>query len=215
MPTISRSTPASNGGRSSITSSTGTSLVRRTRSTMRTSAAATSSRSPGLRPQRGDRAPRLDEMRAREIDGRLEAARQRRRHVRTAGPLRGLQLHEDRAEPLRQRVVDVAGNAIALFEHRLTTRLEQAAIDETAVVEREGGLPGGGVDQRPPPAPLALGILDAGQGDPSERLRRQVQRRDEQRLHGRGPVEFAHRLGQPLIVSVGTRRFPCGPLRTR
>ena len=163
MPMISRSTPASNAGSSSITSSTGTSLVRRARSTMRTQRRGHVFALAGLRPQRRDRAARLDQMRAREIDGGLEAARQRRRQVRAAGALRGLQLHEDRAEPLRQRVVDVAGDAIALFEHRLTTRLEQAAIDEPAVVERERGLPRGGVDQRPPPAPLALGILDARQ----------------------------------------------------
>ena len=109
-------------------------------------------------------------MRAREIDRGLEAARRRRRQARRAAALRRLQLHEDGAEALRQRVVNVARDAVALFEHRLAPRFEQALFDEPAVVERQRRLPRRRIEQRTPPAPLALESCDARQRDPAERL---------------------------------------------
>ena len=146
------------GGSSSIASSIGTSVVRCARSAMRCSAAATSSRSLRLRPQRRHRSARLDQVRARQIDGRLEAARGRRRQADPAAALRRLQLHQDRAEALRQRVVDVARDAVALLEHRLAALFEPALIGQPAVVERQRRLPRRGFEQRAAPAPLALGI---------------------------------------------------------
>ena len=68
---------------------------------------------------------------------------------RDAAALRRLQLHQDGAEALRQRVVDVARDAVALLEHRLPARFEQALIGEPAVIERERGLTRRGVDAAP------------------------------------------------------------------
>ena len=95
-------------------------------------------------------------MRPREMDGCFEAARCGRRQTRCAAPLRGLQLHENRAEPLRQHVVNVARDGVALFEHRLTSRFTQTLIDKSAVVQRQRRLARRGVEQRMAPAPLAV-----------------------------------------------------------
>ena len=80
----------------------------------------------------------------------------RRRQRPPAGALRRLQLHQDRREALRQRVVDVAGDAVALFEHRLTARFERLCSSEAAVVQGQRRLPRHRLEQRRAPATLAL-----------------------------------------------------------
>ena len=160
MPMISRSTPASKAGSSSISRSIGTSLVRRAE-------IRSSCRAPRRRPRRiglriaappPSAAPRRDACARgprRSRDSGRSPGEQRRRPA----ALRRLQLHEDRAEALRQRVVNVACDAVALFEHGLPSRFEEALVDETAVVQRECRLAGRRVQQRMPPAPFALGLL--------------------------------------------------------
>ena len=71
--------------------------------------------------------------------------------------LRRLQLHQDRGEPLRQVVVNVARQAVALFEHRLAALFAAIEIDQPAVVQRERGLTRDRLDERDAP-PLALGL---------------------------------------------------------
>ena len=141
-------------------------------------------------------------MGAGEIDGRLEAARRRGWQARGSAPLRRLELHQNGAKTLRQRVVNVARNPVAFLENRLSPLFEQTLVDDAAVIERERRLARRGVEQRVAPAAFALGIVDAGQRDPAERLRRQLQRRHQQRADAGRTIERAYRLRQPDVVAV-------------
>ena len=201
MPMISRSTPASNGGRASIARSIGTSVVRRARSVMRCERGGDVLLVARLRPQRGDRAARLDHVRAREVDAPSRGCAPPPPAGSTGRALRRLQLHQDGGEALRQRVVDVARDAIALFEHRLAPLFEPALLGQPAVVQRQRRLTRHGVEQRAAPAPLAARNRGRRQRHPAEVARRQHQRRDEQRVDAGRGVERAHRLGQPRVVA--------------
>ena len=109
-----------------------------------------------LGPERGHGSARFDEMGARQVHRRIETTRDRRRHEAAAHPLRSLQLHQDRPEPLRERVVNIARHAVTLFEHRLPARFELALLREPAVVERQRRLAGGGIEQGKAPSALAI-----------------------------------------------------------
>ena len=76
-----------------------------------------------VRTKRADRSPRLGQVRAGEIDRGLDASRDGRRQ-RAGLALRGLQLHQDRGEPLREVVVNVARQPVALLEDRLAALFE-------------------------------------------------------------------------------------------
>ena len=171
-------------------------------STSRSSAAATSSKL-FLRAQRADRPARFDHVRAREVDRGLEAARDGR-WQRRRGSLGALQLHQDGGEALRERVVDVARQAVALFEHGLTARLGLALFGELALMERERRLARHRVEQRAVPrATVAERHASARQREPSQVARRQDERRDEHDIDPVRRVERADRLGQ------ARRRRPC------
>ena len=71
------------------------------------------------------------------------------------GALRPLQLHQDGGEALRQRVVDVAGEAVALLEHGLPARLGPALFGELALMQRQRRLPRHRVEQRAVPGAIA------------------------------------------------------------
>ena len=132
----------------------------------------------------------------------VEADDRGRREAAGAAALRRLQVHQDCAEALGERVVNVACDPVSLLQHGLASRLEQALIDQAAVIQRERRLLRGRVEQCVTPAPLALGVSDTRQRNPAERLRRQSKGSHQQRLHVRRTIECAHRLGQPVIVSV-------------
>ena len=93
--------------------------------------------------------------------------------------LRRLQLHQDGGEALRQRVVDVAGQAVALFEDGLSPRLGTALFGELALMERQRRLPRHCVEQRAMPGAIAERCPAGGQREPSEVTRRQHERCDE------------------------------------
>ena len=109
-----------------------------------------------VRTQRADRSPRFRQMRARQVDGGLDARGDRRRQDARL-PLRRLQLHQDGRESLRQVVVNVARETVALFEDRLAPLLAPILLDETAVVQRQRRLTRDRLDQHDAP-PLALGL---------------------------------------------------------
>ena len=109
-----------------------------------------------VRPERADRSARFGQMRARQIHRGLDARRHRRRQA--AGlALSALELHENGGEPLREVVVDVAGEAVALLEDRLAPLFEPIELHHPAVMQRESRLPGDGFDQHHAP-PLAVGL---------------------------------------------------------
>src|SRR5688500_19349007 len=70
--------------------------------------------------ERADRTTCFRQMRACQIDRVLDVARDGWRH-RAGLALRSLQLHQDRGESLRQVVVNIAREAIAFLEDRLTS----------------------------------------------------------------------------------------------
>ena len=216
MPMISRSTPASNAGSSSITSSTGTSLVRCARSTMRRSAAATSSRSLGLRPQRRHRAARLDQVRAREIDRGLEAARRRRRQARRAG----------RAAPPAAASGWRRSPAPACRGCR--ARCGCALRAPPGAAPRAGSDRRGGCSRAPasPAAPSRRAARDASGARTRNRstLESAIQPSvcggscsgaTSSASHAGGAVERAHRLRQPRVVAVVLEDRGRGPRRRR
>ena len=95
-------------------------------------------------------------MNTREFHRGLDAHCDRR--VQAASfPLRGLKLHENRSEPLRQVVVNVAGEAVSLLEDPFSALLAPIEVDEAAVVQSQGGLTGDRLDQHDAPPP-ALGV---------------------------------------------------------
>ena len=72
--------------------------------------------------------------------------------------LRRLKLHQDRGEPLREVVVDVARQPVALFEDRLAPLFDRRLSSiEPAVMQRQRRLPRDRFDQHDAP-PLALGL---------------------------------------------------------
>ena len=86
--------------------------------------------------KRADRPPRLDHVRAGEIDRRLEL----RPHFwrqRAGFSLSGLQLHQDRCESLRKVVVNVAREPVAFLEDRLAALFQPALFGQAALVQRE------------------------------------------------------------------------------
>ena len=154
-------------------------------------------------PQRPDRSPRLGHVGAREIDRGVELQRNGRGHRRLRRlALRRLQLHEDRAEALREVVVDVARQPVPLLEDRLTPLLEAAALDHAAVVQRKRGLARHRFDQHhaPPAGAFARRHAAVRQLDPPERLRPEHERRDDHAAHVDIALARAHFRRQPRIV---------------
>ena len=125
------------------------------RSARRLSAVAMSSPSPTFgRSAPTDRRASTMCVRARSTAVSMLARDCRRQ--RRALPLRGLQLHQDRGEPLREVVVNVAGEPIALLEDRLAALLEPASARQAALVQRQRRLPRNRLDQRDAPPAVAL-----------------------------------------------------------
>src|SRR4030095_2640504 len=83
-----------------------------------------------IRTKGADRAPRFHHMRAGEIDRDVDVARRLRRS--RAFALRGLELHEDGAESLREVVVNIARQAIALLEDRLAAFFQALLLVDAA-----------------------------------------------------------------------------------
>ena len=131
-----------------------------------------------------------------------------------ADALRRLQLHQDRAEALRQRVVDVAGHPVALFEHGLAPLFDAALFGEPALMQRQRRLPRHRFEQRAPPRRLAVAVARPVDSATQPRLRvGSTQRRDERRESmPSSRVELrCTGLRQPRIVSVVLDRL--GPAR--
>jgi len=149
----------------------------------------------------------------RQIDRCFDAPRDAAGQ-RAADALRRLKLHEDGRESLRQRVVDVARDSVALFEHGLPARFIAALFREPALMERESDLPRHGFEQGTAPR-QPFGIPIGGrQYDPAEVVRRKFQRRDGHRFETDRGIEGAHFFRQPLVVSgVVDRVTPAGFVR--
>ena len=162
------------------------------------------------RPERGDGPPGLDHVAAREVDRGLQLRRDRRRHV-LRFTLRRLQLHQDGGEALRERVVDVAREAVALLEDRLAALFEAAAIRLLALMQGERRLSRDGFEQRDAPLALAHRRLAVRERHPSERPCGEHQRRDRDRMNIRLAVERTNRLRQTRIVAgILDRLAPAG-----
>ena len=116
---------------------------------------------------------------------------------------RGLQLHENRGKALRQVVVNVARQTIALFENRLAPFLESIAFDETIVMQRQRRLACDGFDQHDAP-PLVLGLSGAAGAErhPSERARAEQQRRGDEHAATGAAAEREHLLRKARIVEL-------------
>ena len=134
-----------------------------------------------------DRSPRLDHVRAREIDRGLEALARPPAAATRAVALRRLQLHQDRGESLRQVVVNVARQPVAFFEDRLAPLLDAALLGQAAVVQRQRRLPRDRLEQRSTPRALAVGGGPVDERHPAEVASRQQERRDDQRRDTRLP----------------------------
>ena len=150
-----------------------------------------------------------------EIDRRVELRRDARRQ-RCRLTLRRLQLHQNRAEPLREVVVNVAREAIPLLERRLAPLLETAALDDAVVMERQRRLPCDGFDQLDAP-PLRVGALGERPGrqlDPSEIRGADDERRHDHDFDALDAMEFAHGLGESRVLFfVLDGRGPSGHVR--
>ena len=106
--------------------------------------------------------------------------------------LRGLQLHQDGGKPLRQVVVNVAREAVALLEDRLAPLFEPVLLRQPALMQRQRRLARDRLDQRH--APLTLARRDARVGrerDPAEIAAAQQERRHGERMHAGAAVEVA------------------------
>ena len=168
-----------------------------------------------VRPQRADRPPCLGQVRARQIDGGLDAARDRRRQ-RTRFALRALQLHQDRGESLREVVVDVAREAVALLEDRLAPLFDTLLFHEPAVMQRQRRLPGDGLDQRdaPPLSLAAVARLARAERDPPQVLVADHERRHQRRAEPLLTDEVAHAGRHPLVIgAVLDRLMPARLIR--
>ena len=77
-----------------------------------------------------------------------------------------LQLHQDGGEPLREVVVNVPREAIALLEDRLTPFFDPIVIDETAVMQGQRCLPRDGLDEHDA-APVAFRLATGDRCTPS------------------------------------------------
>ena len=130
-------------------------------------------------------------------------------------PLRRLQLHQDRAESLRQRVVDVARHPVALFEHRLPPRLDAALLGQPALVQRQRRLPRHRLEQRPPPRALARRKPGRVDSATQPRLRVGSSSGAVTRTRRRLPrLNSLHRLGQPRVVAACIRSSRSSPRGT-
>ena len=112
------------------------------------------------------------------------------RHCRRHGAgltLRRLQLHQDRREPLREVVVNVAREPIALLEYRLAPLLEPALLRQAALMERQRRLPRHRFEHRDAPLQLARRRAGARQADPPEIPAAEHEWRDRQRLSTPAP----------------------------
>ncbi len=138
-----------------------------------------------------------------------------RRH-RTRLALRALQLHEDGGESLREIVVNVAREAVALLEDRLAPLFDTLLLDESAVMQRECSLPGDGLDQgdAPPLTFVAVARLARAERDPSQVLVADHERRHQRRAEPLLTDEVAHAGRHPLVIgAVFNRLMPARLIR--
>ena len=121
---------------------------------------------------------------------------------------RGLQLHQDRAEPLRQVVVNVAGETIALLEDGFAALLDPVPLEQPALMQREPRVPRDRLDERDAP-PRSLSRVGHADRDPSKILSADHHRRDDGGQAAVRRVELAHGLRNPRIVGgILDRRHP-------
>src|SRR5439155_24471861 len=115
--------------------------------------------------------------------------------------LRGLQLHQDRAEALCEVVVDVAREPVTLLENGLAALLDAAALDHLAGVERQRRLTRArlGEHRAPPARAVARGASAMGQLEPAERAAADHQWSDDHAVHAGVRTEIAQGLGQPFV----------------
>ena len=112
-------------------------------------------------------------------------------------PLRRLQLHQDRREPLREVVVNITCETIPLLEDRFTPFFNAVVIDEAAVMKRQCCLPGDGLDEHDAaPAAVRLRRAHAAHRHPSERPVAKPQRRGDGGLPVHVGREFANLSGK-------------------
>ena len=134
---------------------------------------------PDIGTKRADRSSCFGQVRARQVDRRLDLRRDGWRRA-DALALRTLKLHQNRGKPLREVVVNVAREAVALFEDALAALLAPMEIDQAAVVQRQRCLTGDGLDQHDAPPP-ALGLRGprAADGHPAQSAVAEEQRRGD------------------------------------
>ena len=88
---------------------------------------------------------------------------------------RSLELHQDGGEALREIVVDVARETVALFEDRLAALFGAAALDDAAVMQRERRLPRDRFDQlHAPPVVISVSAPRARRPSSSRASRRRA-----------------------------------------
>ena len=201
MPMISRSTPSPNRGNSSSCTSIGTVVVRCPSSASRLIARLTSSAvSTFGRSAPTDRRASVRCVRARSTAVSMLRATDWRQRAGFA--LCALELHQDRRESLREVVVDVAREAVALLEDRLPALFHPLQFDDPAVMQRQRRLPGDRLDQRdaPPLSLTAVALLARAERDPSQVPVADQEWRDERHAEPLRRMKSRSVGGHPLVV---------------
>ncbi len=93
-------------------------------------------------------------LRAMSIVASMRRGDSRREGTRFA--LRRLQLHEDGGKPLGEVVVNVARQAIPFLENGLAAFFHASLLGKPALMQRQRGLAGNGLEHRDRPLKLAI-----------------------------------------------------------
>ena len=183
--------------------SIGTPVVRCPRSASRLSAVPTSSPWPTFgRSAPTERRASVRCVRASSTAVSRLAARRPAAALPEPSRWRRLQLHQDRREPLREIVVNVARKPVALLENRLAALFEPAALGEPALMERERRLARDRFEEGDAPRTFAFRHAARRQSDPAEIASAQHQRSDRDRGDAGAAIELTHRFRQPIVESV-------------
>src|SRR5204863_5381087 len=109
---------------------------------------------------------------------------------------------EDGREALREVVMDIARQPVALLENGLAPLVESPLFRQAALMQGQRRLPRNGLAQDDaPPLRTAVRGVSARERDPSKRSAAKNERRDHNRVHARAMIEFPHRFGQAMIVA--------------
>ena len=142
-----------------------------------------------------DRPARLGQVGARQIDRRLDARRDSgRQSARFSSG--GLKLHQNRGEPLRKAVVDIAREPVSFLENRLPAFFDAAGVCQAAVVQRKRRLACDRFEQGHTPPAVAPRRRQCRDCDPSQIATPQHEGSDDDGMHARVDVEFSNRLRQ-------------------